>query len=186
MVGLSEGSQASLGGGDGVVLVGGFAFEGDEDECPSAGFEDASQFAQGFAIVGDMLEDVAAENDIEGIVRELDVGDVDFKVGGVEEIRAGIAGSEEFTQAGFEGLLGGEVQHRLGEPVEEISLALEEEPDEAVTFAGVAPDAQDVPSGLAWDGGEGAGGTSTDGAAFLEAEEGEEVFEVRGHSLADG
>ena len=61
-------------------------------------------------------------------------------------------------------------------------MALEEEPDEAVAFAGVTPGAEDVASRFAWDGEECTGGTCADGAAFLEAEVFEEEFEFReGH-----
>lgn len=170
VVGLSKGCQASCRSGDGVIFVGFFSFKGDEDQRPAVGLEDTGEFANGFAIVRDMLQNVAAEDDIEGVVRELDIGDVDFEVGGVEEIGAGIAGCKEFAKAGFEGFLGGEMQHGFGLLVEEVGFALEEEPDEAVAFAGIAPRAEDVASGFAGDGDEGARGASTNGAFFLEAE----------------
>ena len=80
---LPEDARALIGVGDRVILEGLFVIRlhGREQDAPAAGFEDAVEFAQRLAVVGDVFEQVVAEDDVDRIIGQRDLLYVEMQVG---------------------------------------------------------------------------------------------------------
>ena len=80
---------------------------------PSAG-KDAVELLHRPAIVGDVLEDMAADDDIERLVRELEVGHIQSQFDVISvEIRGSIAGTQTLTEQRLEAALRCKMQDTL-------------------------------------------------------------------------
>jgi hypothetical protein len=81
------------------------------------------------SIVRDVLEDMAADDDVERFVRELDVGHIQTQIDVFSfEIRGLIAGAQTLAEERLEAALRCEVQDILGAAVEEIGVVVQQKP----------------------------------------------------------
>ncbi len=71
---LAEKAFSFLWVGNRGVLKGFVCIDWRQYDCPAVGFQYPGHFSHGFMVVGDVFEDVAAEDDVEGIVGVADVG----------------------------------------------------------------------------------------------------------------
>jgi hypothetical protein len=76
MVVLAEEFLAFFGVGDRKILERGLCQNRNLEDRLAAGFQDAKELAHRFAVFRDVFEDMAAENDVECVIRVTDVGDV--------------------------------------------------------------------------------------------------------------
>ena len=87
------------------------------------------------SIVGYVLEDMAADDDVERLVRELDVGHIQSQVDVFSfEIRGSIAGPQTLAEARLETALRREMQDMLGAAVEEIGFVVQQEPNKSMAL----------------------------------------------------
>ena len=139
MVVLSEDACPFFGIGDRVVLVGLFVvrFHGREQDAPATGFEDAVEFVQRPAVVGDVFEQVVAEDHVDRIVGQRNLLHVEVQVGQ----RAFEVGGDVLSRMPFE--VGFQVAHdadfgrdveRAGKIRQQVGLTREVEPQQAVAF----------------------------------------------------
>ena len=139
MVVLPEDARALIGVGDRVILEGLFVIRlhGREQDAPAAGFEDAVEFAERLAVVGDVFEQVVAEDDVDRIIGQRDLLYVEMQVGQ----RAFEVGRDVLPrmprkmgfQVAHDADLGRDVE-RAGIAFEQVSLAREVEPQQPVAF----------------------------------------------------
>ena len=136
---MPEDARALIGVGDRVILEGLFVirFHGREQDAPAAGFEDAVEFAQRLAVVGDVFEQVVAEDGIDRIVGQRDLLYIEMQVGQ----RAFEVGRDVLPrmpremgfQVAHDAALGRDVE-RAGIAFEQVGLAREIEPQQPVAF----------------------------------------------------
>ena len=85
------------------------------------------------AVVGDVLEDMAADDDIEGLVRELEVGHIQSQVDVISvEVCGSITGPQTLTKARLETGLRREMQDTLRPVLEEVGVVVQEQPNKTI------------------------------------------------------
>ena len=139
MVVLPEDARALIGVGDRVILEGLFVIRlhGREQDAPAAGFEDAVEFVQRPAVVGDVFEQVVAEDDVDRIIGQRDLLYVEMQVGQ----RAFEIGRDVLPrmprkmgfQVAHDADFGRDVE-RAGKIRQQVGLTCEVEPQQAVAF----------------------------------------------------
>ena len=117
MVNLSKELLALVGVGDSGVFEGDGAggVNGDLEDCPCAGFEDAVEFLHSGVVVGDVFEDVVAEDGVEGLVGVGEGGYVGFECDvGCHEVGGGVGDGGVLFEHVAHGLVGGQVEEAVG------------------------------------------------------------------------
>jgi hypothetical protein len=110
---------------------------GNNDQRPAIGGEDAMQLLHRPSVVRHVLEDMAADDGVERLVRELDIGHIQVQIDIFSfEIGGSIAGTQTLAEDGLEAALGCKVQDVLGAAVEEIGVVVQEKPHKPMAFQG--------------------------------------------------
>jgi len=101
---------------------------------PAARCEHPVDLGQGAAVVGNVLEHVVADQEVEARLPEGKVHHIELALGERRvEVAAHVAQAGQPREPLLQRVLRGDVQQRAG-PLEEIGLALQEEPERAVTL----------------------------------------------------
>ena len=108
---------------------------GNDDQRPAIGGEDAMQLLHRPSVIRHVLEDMAADDDVESLVRELDVGHIQVQIDIFPfEIGGSIAGTQTLAEERFETALGCKVKDVLGAAVEEIGVVAQQKPHKPMAF----------------------------------------------------
>ncbi len=100
------------------------------------------------AIVGYMLEDMAADDDVERLVRELEVGHIQSQVDVLSvEVSGSITGSQALAKARLETGLRRKVQDALPPVIEEVGFIVQEKPNESMALERPTVDALSLIAG---------------------------------------
>ena len=148
MVTLTEDAKPLIGIDDVRVLDCLITGHRDDDKCPTIHSEDAEELLHGSAIVGHVLEHVAADEDVERSVREIEIGHIQPQVDVLSfEICGSIAGPETLAEKRLETALRSEVQDTLLPTIEEVGFIVQEQPDEPMSLERSTVDALRLASG---------------------------------------
>ena len=148
MVTLTEDALPLVGIDDAWILECLITGHRDDDKCPTIHSEDAEELLHGPAIVGHVLEHVAADEDVERPVREIEIGHIQSQVDVLSfEICGSIPGPQTPAEERFETVLRREVQDTLLPPIEEVGFIVQEEPNEPMPLERSTVDALGLASG---------------------------------------
>jgi hypothetical protein len=135
VISLSEDTKSLIGIKDGRIFERHIPRHGDDDQSPAVGGENAVQLEHRPSVIGDVLEDMAADDDIERLVGELDVGHIQSQVDVISfEIRGVIAGTQTLAKARLETPLRCEVQDILGAAIEKIGVVVQQKPNKPMAL----------------------------------------------------
>ena len=148
MVSLTEDTEPLIGISDARVFDGPSPCHGHDDQCPTIGSKDTVKLLHRLAIVGDMLEDMAADDDIEGLVRELEVRHIQSQVDVLSvEVCGLIAGPQTLAKARLQTGLRRKMQDTLRPVLEEVGFIVQEQPNEPMPLERPTVDALSLLAG---------------------------------------
>ena len=85
------------------------------------------------SVVGNVLEDMAADDDVARVIRELDVCHIQPQFDVISfEIRGSIAGTQTLTEQRLEAALRCEMEDIPGAAVEEVGIVVQQKPDKPI------------------------------------------------------
>jgi len=133
MVSLTEDTEPLFGINDAWVFDGLSPGHGHDHQCPTIGSKDSVELLHRPAIVGDMLEDMAADDDIERLCRELEARDIQSQVDVLSvEVGGSITAPKTLAKALFETWLRRKVQNAFLRVIEEVGFIVQEQPNESM------------------------------------------------------
>ena len=133
VISLSEDTKPLIGIDDGGIFECDVPLYGDDDQCPAVGGEDAMELLHRPSVVGNVLEDMAADDDVARVVRELDVCHIQPQFDVISfEIRGSIAGTQTLTEQRLEAALRCEMEDIPGAAVEEVGVVVQQKPDKPI------------------------------------------------------
>jgi hypothetical protein len=135
MVALAEDAQSLLGRVNRWILEGDGGPNRDKDQPPTLGSKDTMNLSHGTTIVGNVLEHMTADDNVERLRGKGEIGDIELKLDiGADDVGGVIAGAESLSQKRLEASLGSEVEDPLRATVEEVRLLRQKQPDEPVSL----------------------------------------------------
>ncbi len=148
MVPLTEDTEPLIGISDARVFDGPSPGHGHDHQCPTVGRKDSVELLHRPTIVGDMLEDMAADDDIEGLVRELEVGHVQSQVDILSvEVCGSITVPQTLAKARLQTGLRRKMQDTLRSIIEEVGFIVQEQPNEPMPLERPTVDALSLIAG---------------------------------------
>ena len=121
---------------------------GHDHQCPTIGSKDSVELLHRPAIVGDVLEDMAADDDIEGLCRELEAGHIQSQVDVLSvEVCGSITAPQTLAKARLETGLRRKVQDTLPRVIEEVGFIVQEQPNESMPLERPTVDALSLIAG---------------------------------------
>jgi hypothetical protein len=148
MVSLTEDTVPLIGMSDARVLDGPGAGHGHDHQCPTIDGKYSVKLFHRPAIVGYMLEDMAADDDIEGLIRELEVGHIQSHVDVFSvEVSGSIIRPQALAKARLETGLRRKMQDTLPPVIEEIGFIVQDKPDESMPLERATVDALSLIAG---------------------------------------
>ena len=148
MVSLTEDTEPLIGISDARVFDGPSPGHGHDHQRPTIGSEDSVELLHRPAIVGDVLEDMAADDDIEGLIRELEVGHIQSQVDVLSvQVCGSITVPQTLAKPRLETGLRRKVQDLLPPVVEEVGFIVQEQPNESMPLERPAMDALSLIAG---------------------------------------
>jgi hypothetical protein len=155
MISLTEDTEPLLGISDARVFLSHSPGDGHDHQCPTIGGKDSVELLHRSAIVGDVLEDMAADDDIEGSIRELEVGHIQSQVDVFSvEVSGSITGPKTLAKARLEAGLRRKMQDTLPTVIEEVGFIVQEQPYESMPLERPTVDALSLIPGWIPVGGE--------------------------------
>jgi hypothetical protein len=143
---LAKSALAFRGVCDAGVFVGGYLGwdEGDLEKAPSAGFHNPMEFPEALGIVGDVFQNMVAENDVEPVVFQGYMVQVEVEIcQGRFDVSSQNAQVFLAFEPSVETLFRCYVQELLG-AFKEVGVAVEVDPKQAVAFQGVGAGGQRI------------------------------------------
>jgi hypothetical protein len=133
VISLSEDTKPLIGIDNGGIFECDVPLYGNDDQCPAAGGEDAMELLHRPSVVGNVLEDMAADDDVARVIRELDVCHIQPQFDVISfEIRGSIPGTQTLTEQRLEAALRREMENTLGPTVEEVGIVVQQKPDKPI------------------------------------------------------
>lgn len=142
VISLSEDTKPLIGIDDGGIFKCDVPLDGDDDQCPAVRGEDAMELLHRPSVIGNVLEDMAADDDVARVVRELDVCHIQPQFDVISfEIRGSIPGTQTLTEQRFEAALRSEMQDTSGAAVKEVGVVVQQKPDKTISLQRATVDA---------------------------------------------
>src|SRR5262249_60128832 len=125
---------------------------GDQQDRPAIGLQHAAKLAHRAAVVGNMLQHMAAIDDVErlsGILSRRDVHRNHRPL--VRQVGSQIARSQTLAESLAKAGFGSDVQHAFWPAIEEVGAALNIQPEQAMTLKGAAMNAHCLGVGMMFE-----------------------------------
>jgi hypothetical protein len=148
MVSLTEDTEPLFGISDARVLDGLSPGHGHDHQCPTIGSKNSTELLHRPAIVGDMLEDMAADDDIERLCRELEVRHIKSQVDVLSlEVCRSITAPQTLAKARLETGLRRKMQDAFPPVIEEVGFIVQEQPNKSMSLERPTVDALSLIAG---------------------------------------